>query len=33
MKIPYIAGEWKMLFEPKKCGNYINDHCLFKALD
>jgi beta-fructofuranosidase len=33
MKIPYIAGNWKMLFEPKECGNYINDHCFFKALD
>lgn len=26
MKTPYIASEWKMLFEPKEHGDYINDH-------
>ena len=33
MKIPYISGEWKVLFRPEKTGNYINDHTLFKAHD
>ena len=33
MKIPYIAGEWKVLFKPEKTGNYINDHTLFRAHD
>ena len=33
MKIPYIAGEWQMLFKPEKTGNYINDHTIFKAHD
>lgn len=33
MKIPYIAGEWRVLFKPEKTGNYINDHTLFKAHD
>lgn len=33
MKIPYIAGAWKILFKPKKTGSYINDHSLFKAHD
>ena len=33
MKIPYVDGEWKILFKPEKTGNYINDHSIFKAHD
>ena len=31
MKIPYISGEWKVLFKPEKFGNYVNDHTLVKG--
>lgn len=33
VKIPCISGEWKILFEPKENGNYINDHCVVKGSD
>lgn len=33
MRVPYIDGEWKVLFRPEKTGNYINDHSIFKAHD
>ena len=28
MKIPCIAGEWRVLFRPEKNGNYVNDHTI-----
>lgn len=33
MKIPYISGEWKILFEPHKHGCYVNDHSIVKGAD
>lgn len=33
MKIPYISGEWKVLFKPEKHGNYVNDHTIVKGPD
>ena len=33
MKIPYIDGDWRILFKPEKTGNYINDHTIIKAHD
>ncbi len=33
MKIPYIDGEWSVLFKPQKTCNYINDHSIIKAHD
>ena len=33
MKIPYISGEWKILFKPEKYGNYVNDHTIVKGSD
>ncbi len=33
MKIPYISGDWKILFEPHKYGNYVNDHSIVKGSD
>ena len=30
MKIPVITSPWRLLFEPKSCGNYVNDHCLIR---
>lgn len=33
MKIPYIAGEWKILFKPEKNGNYVNDHSIVVGSD
>ncbi|MBQ8566371.1 MAG: family 43 glycosylhydrolase [Clostridia bacterium] len=33
MKIPYIAGDWKILFKPEKNGNYVNDHSIIKGAD
>ena len=30
MKIPYIAGEYKPLFQPSVHGKYVNDHCFIK---
>lgn len=33
MKIPYISGEWKILFKPEKYGNYVNDHTVAKGAD
>ena len=28
MKIPYIGGDYKMLFKPTEQGNYVNDHSI-----
>lgn len=28
MKIPYISGEWRVLFQPERDGNYVNDHTI-----
>lgn len=33
MKIPYISGEWNVLFRPEKNGNYVNDHCVVTGSD
>lgn len=33
MKIPYISGEWKILFKPEEYGNYVNDHTIVKGPD
>lgn len=33
MKVPYISGEWKILFKPEKYGNYVNDHTIIKGSD
>jgi len=33
MKIPYISGEWKILFKPEKNGNYVNDHTIVVGPD
>jgi beta-fructofuranosidase len=33
MKIPYIAGDWRVLFKPEKQGNYVNDHTLVMGSD
>ena len=33
MKKPVIAGEWKVLFRPKKTGRYINDHSIVRDRD
>lgn len=33
MKIPYLKTEYKPLFECKKNGNYVNDHCIIKYRD
>ena len=33
IKIPYIIGEWNVLFKPEKFGNYINDHSVVKGAD
>ena len=33
MKIPYIKGEWKVLFKPEVHGNYVNDHSVVKGSD
>ncbi len=33
MKIPYIYGEWKVLFKPQTNGNYVNDHTIIKGSD
>ncbi len=33
MKIPYVAGEWKVLFKPEKYGNYVNDHTIVKGVN
>ncbi len=33
MKIPYISGEWKVLFKPEKYGNYVNDHSIVMGAD
>lgn len=30
MEIPYIGGDYKILFRPEKYGNYVNDHCIIK---
>lgn len=30
MLIPKIVGEWKILYEPKIYGNYVNDHTIIK---
>lgn len=31
MEIPYINGDYKILFQPQKYGNYVNDHCIIKG--
>ena len=33
MHVPYISGEWKLLFKPEKHGSYVNDHSIIKAND
>ncbi len=33
MKIPYIHGDWKVLFKPQINGNYVNDHTVIKGSD
>ncbi|MGN0566987.1 MAG: hypothetical protein ACI4JR_00170 [Acutalibacteraceae bacterium] len=33
MEIPIIDGEWEELFRPKKFGNYVNDHCIYRDND
>lgn len=33
MKIPYIFGDWQVLFRPQKEGIYINDHSIVRAHD
>ncbi|MBQ8511712.1 MAG: hypothetical protein IJ497_03790 [Clostridia bacterium] len=33
MKIPYISGDWRVLFKPEKNGNYVNDHCVVMGAD
>ena len=33
MKIPRIAGDWKILFKPEKNGNYVNDHSVVIGSD
>jgi len=33
MKIPRIAGDWRILFKPEKNGNYVNDHSIVKGAD
>ena len=30
MKIPSIKGGWQVLIRAEKCGNYVNDHTLFR---
>ena len=29
MKIPRIASDWRILFTPMHCGDYVNDHTLY----
>lgn len=31
MEIPYIDGNYEVLFKPEKYGDYINDHCIIKG--
>ncbi|MBQ8341974.1 MAG: hypothetical protein IJY22_06355 [Clostridia bacterium] len=33
MKVPHIAGEWRVLFSPEKNGNYVNDHTIVRGPD
>lgn len=33
MKRPQIVGEWKILFQPEKHGDYVNDHTVIKGSD
>ncbi|MBQ5910675.1 MAG: family 43 glycosylhydrolase [Clostridia bacterium] len=33
IKVPYISGEWKILFEPQLNGNYVNDHSIVSGPD
>lgn len=33
MKIPYISGDWRVLFRPEEHGNYVNDHTIVKGSD
>ncbi len=33
MKIPYIAGDWEILFKPQANGNYVNDHSIIMGAD
>lgn len=31
--VPYIKGDWKLLFKPENTGSYINDHTLYRHVD
>lgn len=33
MKKPYIAGDWKILLQPTKNGDYVNDHTVVIGAD
>lgn len=33
IKIPYISGEWRILFAPEINGNYVNDHSIVLGPD
>lgn len=33
MKKPKIVGEWRVLFQPEKHGDYVNDHTVVKGAD
>lgn len=33
MEIPYISGDWNILFKPSVNGNYVNDHSIVKGSD
>lgn len=33
MEIPYIDGNYKVLFRPEVYGDYVNDHCIIKGND
>lgn len=33
MRKPVITGEWKVLFRPENCGDYVNDHTIAKGSD
>lgn len=31
--VPYIKGDWQLLFQPQKTGSYINDHTVYRHTD
>ncbi len=31
--VPYIKGDWNLLFKPEKTGDYINDHTVYRHTD